>query len=137
MYSTAEGATSGLFSVAAGKKVRFADTNVTGLKQWSYANDWREEQKEEEGHDGWYVMNHAEWTYLLITRDGDGMSKNALGTVVGDSGLIILPDEWVQPAGVPVYKPVTEGYDFKNNIYTASEWALMAQSGAVFLPCQG
>jgi len=137
VYSTAEGATSGLFSVSLTKKVRFADTNVTGLKQWSYANDWREDQKNEEGHDGWYVLDHAEWTYMLITRDGEGLSKNALGTVVGDSGLIILPDDWVQPAGVPVYKPVKEGYDFRNNIYTASEWALMAQSGAVFLPCKG
>ena len=124
----------GVFSVSSTKKVQFADATESGLKQWSYANDWREEQKNEEGHDGWYVLSYDEWTYLLVTRDIYG---NAEGTVDGKKGLIILPDGWVQPAGVPEFTKINTGIAYDLNVYTAAEWDLMEKSGAVFLPCQG
>lgn len=137
-------AAKGFFTVnGSGKMIQFADANVLNgpthdLFQWSYANDWREDQKNAEGHNGWYVLSADEWTYLLVTRDGDGMSKNALGSVNGQNGLVILPDRWVQPAGVPVFKPVTSGdIDYANNEYTTAEWAIMEAAGAVFLPCCG
>ena len=127
-------AAKGVFSVAEDKTVQFANANEAGLVQWSTAYEWREAQKNAEGHNGWYVLSSDEWTYLLVTRDAD---LNNLGTVAGDSGLIILPDGWVQPSGVPVYKPADEGFYYKNNIYTADQWKVMAASGAVFLPCRG
>lgn len=136
-------AAKGLFTVnESGKMIQFADANELNapthdLFQWSYANEWREEQKNEEGHNEWYVLSAAEWTYLLVKRDGDGMSKNALGSVNGQNGLVILPDRWVQPAGVPVFKPVTSGIAYANNAYTTAEWAIMEAAGAVFLPCGG
>ncbi len=95
----------GVFSVAAGKTIRFATSPETDLVQWATANAWREDQKNADGHNGWYVLNHDEWTYLLVTRD---INKNNLGTVNGKKGMIILPDEWVQPALVPAFKPVSE-----------------------------
>lgn len=133
-------AAKGFFTVnGSGKMIQFADANELNgpthdLFQWSYANEWREEQKNAEGHNGWYVLSAAEWTYLMVTRDG---SKNALGSVNGQNGLVILPDGWVQPAGVPVFKPVTSGTDYANNPYTTAEWAIMEAAGAVFLPCGG
>lgn len=129
----AGGAASGLFSVSSTKKVRFAMHNVPGLVQWSWANAHTSADA-----NGWRVLTHTEWTYLLT--DGgrtNAIDLNNVGTVAGDSGLIILPDEWVQPAGIPVYKPVDQGIDYKNNVYTAAEWEVMAQSGAIFLPCGG
>lgn len=128
----AGGAASGLFSVAADRKVRFAMHNVPGLVQWSWANAHTEADA-----NGWRVLTGDEWSYLMITRDGEGMSKNNLGTVDGQKGLVILPDDWVQPVGVPEFKPVTAGKYYDKNVYTAAEWDLMAQSGAVFLPCEG
>ena len=75
-------AAKGVFTVnAQGKKVQFANANEVELVQWSTANAWREEQKNAEGHNGWFVLDHNEWTYLLVTRDGEGMSKNAEGNV--------------------------------------------------------
>ena len=132
VYATT--ATKGFFSVSASKKVQFADANETNalthdLFQWSDVEGL-------EG-DGWYVLSAEEWTYLKVTRDGKGMSKNALGSVNGQNGLVILPDGWVQPEGVPVFKPVTSGTDYANNPYTTAEWAIMEAAGAVFLPCQG
>ena len=130
-------ATKGVFSVAAGKTIRFATSPETDFVQWETAHAWREDQKNADGHNGWYVLNHDEWTYLLVTRDGENPSKNNLGTVNGKKGLIILPDEWVQPALVPAFKPVDEGIRCDNNIYTAAEWAIMENAGAFFLPCHG
>ena len=132
VYATT--ATKGFFSVSASKKVQFADANETkalthDLFQWS-------DVEALEG-DGWYVLSADEWTYLMVTRDGDGMSKNALGSVNGQNGLVILPDGWVQPEGVPVFVPVSSGVDYANNPYTTAEWAIMEAAGAVFLPCQG
>ncbi len=127
----------GIFSVAANKTVQFADANETALVQWATANEWREANKAVEGHNGWYVLNSEQWTYLMITRDGEGMSKNNLGTVNGKKGLIILPDGWVQPAGIPEFQDVSKGEYYNKNIYTAAQWSLIEASGAVFLPCEG
>lgn len=130
-------AAKGVFSVSSTKTVQFANANEEDMWPWSDANAWREDQKNAEGHNGWFVLDHNEWTYLLVTRDGEGMSKNNLGTIAGDSGLIVLPDGWIQPSGVPVFQPVTEGIAYNINTYTAEQWAVMADAGAVFLPGQG
>lgn len=130
-------AANGVFSVGEGKRIQFASALETSLVQWSTANDWSEEHKAEEGHEGWYVLSSDEWTYLLITRDGEGVRKNSLATVAGDSGMIILPDEWVQPIGAPAYNPLYMDAGYEANVYDASTWSLMAASGAVFLPCRG
>lgn len=62
-------ATTGLFSVSSTKKVRFATANVPGLVQWEWAYDHRTADA-----NGWRVLSSDEWTYLMITRDGEGMS---------------------------------------------------------------
>lgn len=136
---TAGATVPGLFTVNKdGKQVQFATANMTNagthnLFQWSTANSYATPDA-----NGWYVLSHEEWTYLLVTRDvGEGMSKNALGTVNGKKGLIILPDGWVQTASLPTFTPVTSGIAYDNNDYDTSDWALMEASGAVFLPCEG
>ena len=125
-------AAKGVFSVAANKKVQFANANSVysenELIQWANLGAATDA--------GWDVLTGAEWTYLLVTRDGEGSSKNNLGTVDGQKGLIILPDEWEQPDGTG-FNPVTEGIAYDENEYTAEQWAKMANAGAVFLPCAG
>ena len=68
----------------------------------------------------------------------------------GINGLIILPDEWVLPAGA-VFNPVitmgltvnsyhytnSQSNNFTNNTYTAAQWEVMESAGAVFLPAAG
>lgn len=130
-------AAKGVFSVAANKKVQFANANESDLVQWSVANTWREANKNAEGHNGWYVLNHEEWTHLLSYGRTNAADLNNVGTVADKKGLIILPDGWVQPDGVPTFKPVDQGIAYINNVYTADEWTIMSESGAVFLPCEG
>ena len=127
-------AAKGVFSVSSTRKVQFANANsiysASQLIQWEHLSDVTDE--------GWDVLTGDEWTYLLITRDGEGMSKNALGTVDGQKGLVILPDEWAEtPSGAPAFHPVSEGVAYNKNEYTAEQWAVMAESGAIFLPCAG
>ena len=87
----------------------------------------------------WHVLTKSEWTYLLVTRDEGRAAadqRNGIGTVDGKHGLIIIPDNWIQPSGVPALTGgSSEGWD--TNIYDATKWAAMADAGAVFLPAAG
>jgi hypothetical protein len=89
----------------------------------------------------WRTLTSAEWEYLRAKR------KNAsqligVGSVAGSHGLILLPDNWQSPEGI-TFK---SGYSDKEyssvafeeyQSFTAAEWILMQNAGAVFLPCAG
>ena len=87
----------------------------------------------------WHVLTESEWTYLLVTRDEGRAAadqRNGIGTVAGEHGLIIIPDNWIQPSGVPALTGgSSEGWN--TNSYDATKWAAMADAGAVFLPAAG
>ena len=123
----------GVFSVSSTKTVRFANANSVysenELIQWANLGEVKDE--------GWDVLTGDEWSYLLVSGRTNANDLNALGTVNGTKGLIILPDEWVQPGTVPAFKPVDQGIAYDMNKYTAEQWAVMADAGAVFLPCGG
>ena len=124
-------AAKGVFTVnSSGKIVQFANANSiyrdTALIQWANLGAATDA--------GWDVLTSEEWTYLLVTRDGEGTSKNNLGKVNGKKGLVILPDEWVQPEGTAYAATPLE---YETNQYTTEQWAKMAEAGAVFLPCAG
>ena len=126
-------AAKGVFSVSLTRKVQFANANSiyseNDLIQWAHLSDVTDE--------GWDVLTGAEWSYLLASGRTNAADLNNLGLVDGQNGLIILPDGWVQPDGVPTYKPVENGEAYSINTYTAEQWTVMAASGAVFLPCAG
>ena len=123
----------GIFSVGPNKYVQFKEMNESKLVQWFSLPT--------EDAYGWRVLTSDEWSYLLV--DGGGVGRengndlNALGRVNGQNGLVILPDGWVQPTGVPDFVTVSDGIGYELNSYTSEEWAIMAASGAAFLPCQG
>lgn len=122
----------GIFSVGENTYVQFKDINESRLMQWA--------SLPAEDTYGWRVLTSAEWSYLLVTRDDASHFNgdlNALGKVDGQNGLIILPDGWVQPEGVPVFICVHDGITFDKNQYTAEQWEIMKASGAAFLPCEG
>ena len=74
-------------------------------------------------------MSSDEWDYLLRRSSG---SKYGGATVGGKKGFVILPDDWTTPAGRTFNSGVSS-----NNSYTADEWAVMEDAGAVFLPAAG
>jgi len=87
--------------------------------------------------DGWFLLSSDEWSYLLASGRTNAADLNSLGTVNGKKGLVILPDGWVKPDGVPDFSTAYTTYGFGANTYTTAQWEIMAASGAVFLPCGG
>ena len=82
----------------------------------------------------WRVLTNDEWRYLSYTRQ-DAALKKGMATVASVKGIIILPDEWILPEGLS-FSNITN-YSSSVNVYSLSEWGLMEEAGAVFLPAAG
>ena len=82
----------------------------------------------------WFTLSCNELSYLLNHRSG-ASSKKAFATVNNVVGLILLPDNWVLPAGMTFTPNGTAAT--AANMYTASQWEIMEAAGAVFLPAAG
>ena len=93
----------------------------------------------------WRTLTHDEWDYLINQRaastvDGTDSARYAEATVAGTAGLIIFPDHFVRPDEIDSIVNINKNnfaIAFTDNIYTAEEWSLMEQAGAVFLPAAG
>lgn len=125
----------GVFSVGNGVYVTFADENYAENTKTFFT--FAEAQAISVS--GYRILDKDEWTYLLVTRDAElaaANQRNGIGTVAGTHGLIIIPDNWTQPSGVPALTGgSSEGWN--TNSYDATEWTAMAAAGAVFLPAAG
>ena len=97
----------------------------------------------------WRTLTGDEWNYLFYTRE-NAATLFALGSVNGQNGLILLPDNWELPDGASFTASTTQGladqgtyyYDkdnahFTDNTYTTAQWEVMETAGAVFLPAAG
>ena len=96
--------------------------------------DWGENTISGDAPNTWRTLSEREWNYLLNYRPRAAIRK-AVACVNGVNGLILLPDEWVCPAGID-FVPVLGG-NYNINRYYASTWAAMEAAGAVFLPAAG
>lgn len=126
----------GVFSVGDGVYVTLADENYSQSTKTFFTFAETQEISEE----GWHVLDKDEWTYLLVTRDEGRAAadqRNGIGTVAGVHGLIIIPDNWTQPAGVPAFTAGAAASGWGTNNYVATQWAAMEAAGAVFLPAAG
>lgn len=81
----------------------------------------------------WRTPEFAEWNYLLTSRP-NAANLRSFASVVGVNGMIILPDNWIQPDNVS-FIPTTD--DWTTNTYDSITWSLMENAGAVFLPTAG
>ena len=85
----------------------------------------------------WRTLTVQEWKYLFFKREDAG-SLHGVGQVNGHDGIIILPDEWIQPEGTMFYLGYSKrGIASQVNCYTLEEWQKMETAGAVFLPQAG
>lgn len=89
-------------------------------------------------NDIYHALSSYKWEYLLESRE-EASQKVGVATVCGITGLILLPDSFVDP------KTNTDSGDFvphpdnyNGNIYTIGDsWNAMESAGAVFLPEAG
>ena len=112
--------------------------------------DWGKNTIANGGNQTWKTLSKDEWNYLFILR-AKADKLFGFGSVAGVNGLILLPDDWKMPEGVPEFAPsLTKGLEwsswmyynsnndnFKHNTYTAKEWYKMEKAGAIFLPAAG
>lgn len=80
----------------------------------------------------WFTMSNAEWEYLFDTRENHSLYGK--GTVNGVSGLIVLPDKWIQPDGVSSLVTGGTSTKYSSNNYSDQAWKKMEDNGALFLP---
>lgn len=91
----------------------------------------------------WRTLSSAEWDYLFNTRTNASTKYGVatIGDVVNNvffevSGIIILPDNWVFPAGNGL--TFNEGMGgYYHNYYSLEQWEDLENAGAVFLPMAG
>lgn len=95
---------------------------------------------------GWRTLTNDEWVYVFNTRtastvNGVDNARYAKAKVANVKGILLFPDSYTHPEAV-AQQPVSinqpnnnTGWDENN--YSADDFALMQNKGAVFLPAAG
>ena len=74
----------------------------------------------------WRTLTQSEWQYLVFKRPNYA-ELQGYAFVNGIGGMVLLPDTWSLPDGLSFSH-------LKTNNYTVSQWSVMEEGGAVFLP---
>ena len=102
--------------------------------------DWGTNKIGNHAPNTWRTLTIDEWTYLLKVRDKAEILCG-VAMVYGMTGLILLPDNWAWPSGVEFKYGFHEKYGVKYygeyQSFSAEEWAIFEENGAVFLPAAG
>lgn len=133
------------FSVGSGKKVLFAQGNLLygGSSTYSFVEPWEDGDLHSWYSDTWWstrtidgsvgtwrMFSYAEIGYVFEQRPNADKLRGA-GIIDGQSGYILLPDEWELPDGMTFSANTFHPGD---NSYTTRQWSKMADAGAIFLP---
>ena len=99
--------------------------------------DWGTKAIGNDAPNMWRTMTYDEWSYLLATRP-NASSLKGVAQVNGVNGLILLPDNWICPAGIAFKSGFhsDSGVDYyaTYQTFTAKQWLKFETAGAVFLP---
>ena len=102
--------------------------------------DWGINKIGNDAPNTWRTLTYDEWSYLRYNRtNADDLV--GIAQVNGVNGLILLPDNWVCPAGVTFksgfHSSCGVDYYAAYQTFTAVEWSKLEAAGAVFLPASG
>ena len=84
----------------------------------------------------WRTLNKDEWKYVFDTRTTDSGMRFAKANVNDVNGIILLPDDW-STSYYGFSDANTDTTSYSSNTITVSEWNVLEQHGAVFLPATG
>lgn len=100
----------------------------------------------QDGHN-WRVLSQTEWEYLISGRTNADNLQGAARINLNDAGtqyvngVILLPDTWTCPDGVTFKAGYAKDYLIlsyaDHQTFTLSQWQLLEDEGAVFLPTGG
>lgn len=120
----------------------FGWSGSTGSAKWGiststdnsdYAGDFADWGKNLSDGRTWRTLSSDEWRYLFEYRANAG-NLWSRGSVNGINGLIILPDNFGQPADLTW---TAQANNWTTNAYNLTQWAVLESLGAVFLPAAG
>ena len=126
-----------LFGWGTGKFPTFQTTD-----DYLYLNfvDWGTNKIGNDAPNTWRTLTYKEWEYIINGRSNASNLKG-VAQVNGVNGLILLPDNWICPSGVTFKSGVHEDYGIEYyadyQTFSASDWAKLEVSGAVFFPATG
>ena len=121
-----------LFGWGTGNNPTLTSTNSS---DYSTFTDWGINKISNGGNtvNQWRALTSNEWGYLYSSR-ANAANLRSQATVNNVYGYILLPDSWLLPSGMSF---TANANKWTTNTYSASDWAKMEQSGAVFLPAAG
>ena len=84
----------------------------------------------------WRTLTTLEWRYVLNNRSTPSGIRFAKAKVNNVNGIILLPDYW-STIYYTLNNTNTATASFNSNIISESQWSILEQHGAVFLPAAG
>ena len=113
------------------------DSDLTG----DYANsDWGIYNAIKNGGNQngiWRTLSEEEWDYVFNSRITSSGIRYAKANVNNVNGVILLPDDW-NCSVYQLYENYNESWaEYSSNIIDISQWNLIQEAGAVFLPAAG
>lgn len=119
--------------------------SLTGVYQNA---DWGVYNAIENGGDvagRWHTPSSSDFSWIFVSRtrissrvNGTSNARYTFGIVYGMKGIIIFPDDFVEPTLTQgsIWGPINNKSAFSTNIHT-TDWYLLEAEGAVFLPAAG
>ena len=102
--------------------------------------DWGTNKIGNDAPNTWRTLTYDEWNYLRNGRP-NASSLRGVSQVNGVNGLVLLPDNWICPAGVTFKSGFHSSYGVDYyaayQTFTAEQWSKMESAGAIFLPAAG
>ena len=84
----------------------------------------------------WRTLTKDEYGYVFNTRTTDSGILYAKANVNNVNGVVLLPDDW-STSYYDLNNTNVINASFSDNTITVSEWSILEQHGAVFLPATG
>ena len=81
-------------------------------------------------------MTRSEWGYVFNQRTTPSGIRYAKAIVNGVKGMVLLPDDW-NASYYSLNATNTPDVNFTSNTISASQWSILEEHGAVFLPESG
>ena len=99
--------------------------------------DWGVNEISGDAPNTWRTLSKDEWEYLINERP-NAQQLRTKGSVNGNGGVILLPDDWVCPTECSVIMVPDEMNLLPDvNDYSLEEWRRMEDAGAVLLTAAG
>lgn len=84
----------------------------------------------------WRTLTQKEWEYVFEWRSTQSDIRFAKAVVNEMNGVLLLPDDW-DASMCSLSHPNDGEADYTTNIINASDWSVLEEAGAVFLPAAG